>query len=468
MQIHIRIFLHFFLISAFFICAVTGFAEFGPGAFTAGAFADGASGITERNSRGNRSTANYRWNLNNDDLPMISLPEHIVGGLDLSLTYPLDNFEFPLFQSLNFNQRARKYSLMVMLKSEVSSGEASQSNDRHTFFVELLATGRDRKYSTSGKFNLVLTDRGDVKVLTSATGTVYTFAAVADGELRCSRITDRDGLALDFRYASDASLKSIADNAGRTMTFGYNDYSVASITQTWGSKKTLRQTWAIAEQIRFAHAPAAYVAPATALFAKHIPSNAVSPRYTSEMRTCDLMLAAIFGGPGAIAAANSFEPTGLHGQYPLYRGDLIADDGGLLRGHLSFAMHLYGSADATRETELYVPAGFVSHSKEPSPTDAVVLFYYPRLGNLTDVTLAVFHVKNFQLSDEGDRVRIGTIGGRGGSTASYKHSHLEFYRGHTALPALSVRVGLRIDPATVFGSTMTTPQSFIASHSFRH
>jgi len=33
-----------------------------------------------------------------------------------------------------------------------------------------------------------------------------------------------------------------------------------------------------------------------------------------------------------------------------------------------------------------------------------VRFYYPKLGNLTDVTLAVFHVADFQLVTEGDRI----------------------------------------------------------------
>jgi hypothetical protein len=116
-------------------------------------------------------------------------------------------------------------------------------------------------------------------------------------------------------------------------------------------------------------------------------------------------------------------------------------------------MHLYGSADGTGETEVFIPAGFTSHSNEPSPTDAVVTFYYPRLGNLTSVTLAVFHVANFHLSNEGERVRIGNIGGRGGSAATYRHSHLEFYRGDTGLPPMSCRVQLRIDPATIFAST---------------
>jgi hypothetical protein len=186
------------------------------------------------------------------------------------------------------------------------------------------------------------------------------------------------------------------------------------------------------------------------LSGKRIPSNAIKSSYTEKMAASDVILAGVFGGPGAIAAANGFEPAKLGSQYPRYRGDLRSDDGRLLRGHLSFAMHLYGSADGTLETDLYVPAGFVSHSEEPSPTDAVVTFYYPRLGNLTDVTLAVFHVKDFELTNVGDRVRIGHIGGRGGSIACYKHSHLEFYRGNVGLPSLRSREVLRIDPATVF------------------
>jgi len=188
-------------------------------------------------------------------------------------------------------------------------------------------------------------------------------------------------------------------------------------------------------------------------FPKRIPRNATATGYTEDMAASDAALAAIFGGPGAVAAANGFEPRHLGRQYPLYRGDLVSDDGRILRGHLSFAMHLYGSEDGTDDTYLYVPAGFASHSTTPTPTDAVVTFYYPKLGNLTDITLAVFHVANFQLGLEGTRVRIGSIGGPGGSIGTYKHSHLEFYKGLTGLPSAAARERLRIDPVSVFGSS---------------
>ena len=96
---------------------------------------------------------------------------------------------------------------------------------------------------------------------------------------------------------------------------------------------------------------------------------------------------------------------------------------------------LVRDSDGTGESDLYVPAGFTSHSSIPTQTDAAVTFYYPHLGHLTNVTVAVFHIKNFQLSVEGARVRVGSIGGPGGSAGTYRHSHIEFYHGNTGLPA---------------------------------
>lgn len=186
--------------------------------------------------------------------------------------------------------------------------------------------------------------------------------------------------------------------------------------------------------------------------AKRVPVNAVRPNYTLEMAECDRLFAEIFGASGAVAAANGFEPVGLASHYPLYRGDLRGTDGLTRRGHLSYAMHLYGSADGTGTTAVYVPDGFVSHSKTPTPSDAAITFFYPRLGHLTNITVAVFHVANFAIAREHGRIRIGEIGGRGGSYQYYKHSHIEFYRGKVGLPSAKARPALRIDPAVVFRS----------------
>jgi hypothetical protein len=427
----------FFSISTLVIASIIGFAE--AGAFTPGtnpALVRAASLLSGEVFSENESISTYHWNLNDEGLPLISLPDHLGEGLDLSLTYAMDQFQFPLFQSLYFNERVGKYILMVIPKQ-----------GRRAQFIDLEPVEGRGQFETRGESRLFLMDKGNFKLLSTSDGTVYTFEQFADGELHCSQIKDRDGLMINLRYTNNSSIDTISDPSGRTVSFSYTDDYVSSVTQTWGADPAkLTKTWAIAfrDTVNPVGVPSG--------MAKHIPKNALKPLYTDKMVASDWILAKIFGGRGAVAAANGFEPRGLGNQYPLYRGDLISDEGKLLRGHLSFAMHLYGSEDGTRQTELYVPMGVISNSSEPTPTDAAITFYYPKLGDLTDVTLAVFHVYNFHLSPEGGRMRIGSIGGPGGSIGSYRHAHIEFYRGNTGLPSTSTRVKLRIDPATVFSS----------------
>ncbi|MDQ5846173.1 MAG: hypothetical protein M3539_12865 [Acidobacteriota bacterium] len=419
---------------------------FGFAVFSLIAFSESRLFISEANVRTEDVEANaapalaYRWNLREESLPLINLPDHIAGNIDLYLTYSLDQFQFPLFQSLYFNQEAGKYILMVTTRE---GGRAE--------FIDLAPVALPGQFAASGNTNMQLADKGKVKLLRSVDGTIYTFARLADGELHCRQINDHDGFVIKFSYTKQSSIDTINDASGRTVSFSYTDDYVSSITQTWNENSAkLRKTWAIPESHHASIRRTANFVSVELEAAKRIPTNAVNPGYTPQMAASDQMLAKIFGGPGAVAAGNGFEPQRLGRQYPLYRGDLIGDDGKRRRGHLSFAMHLYGSDDGTGETQIYVPAGFTSHSEEPSPTDAAMLFYYPRLGNMSDVTLAVFHVAEFRLVIEGERIHIGQIGGRGGSIDSYRHSHVEFYRGNTGLPSAAARVKLRIDPASVF------------------
>lgn len=402
---------------------------------TAGVSAGAESASNNSTSTNANSISTYAWNLGDANLPLLSLPEHISGTVDLSITYSLDQFQFPLFQSLYFNAQAGKYILMVMPKDQ----------DRAEFINLTQVNGS--QFEATGVAGLRLEDRGAAKLLTTSDGTEYRFARFANGEFHCSRIKDHTGTIIKLKYTNDASIETIADASGRTISFGYEKNYVSSITQTWGPASVKKQTWAVGEVVFHSHS--VRVLPGVAM-AKRVPSNALAPIYTQAMVDSDSKLAAIFGGPGAVAAANGFEPVGLGSQYPLYRGDIIGEDGQKHRGHLSYAMHLYGSEDGTGATDVYVPNGFTSHSSTPTPTDAAVTFYYPQLGNLTDVTLVVFHVANFQLSYEEGRVRIGNIGGPGGSIACYRHSHLEFYHGDTGLPPAEARPGLRIDPNVVF------------------
>jgi hypothetical protein len=378
--------------------------------------------------------ATFKWNVGEKDAPLLGLSQdHLQPGFDQSLSYHATQFDFAIFKPLTFDEERGAFLLPAIAQN-------------HIAFIELTPTTTARSYSSA--VGIELLDRDSMKIVKTADGTKYLFVRYPDDEFRCASIKEPTGATLNLLYAANGlSLHGLVDSTGRSVTFNYGKHGIESLTQTWMSNlEGFTKTWSIADATpddgaKYAHAVRA---------GKFLPSNALIHDYTAEMEQSDKLLAQIFGGPNAVVGANGFEPAGLAASYPLYRGDVMGDDGMVRRGHLSYAMHIYGSADGRGDSPLYVPAGFTSHSSEPSPTDAAVIFYYPRLGNLTDVTLAVFHVTDFQLTPEGERVRIGNLGGPGGSSALYKHSHIEFYKGNVGLPAAAARAALRIDPTTVF------------------
>lgn len=391
----------------------------------------------------------FKWNLSDKESPLLGLANNqLKAGIDQSLSYPLDQLRFPIFQSLSYDDQRARFLL-----------PSFSSESKGTHFIEFAPTDKKNTYTSGDGTNLKLVDNDSMKVVATPNGTRYIFVRYPDGEFRCATIRDANGASLNLLYtANGLTLHGLVDSSGRTITFNYSSEGIRSLTQTWMADSTgLTKTWLVDDEsdgaanadVKYSHAVSSSRA-ITTLSTKAVPSNALVRQYTTAMGESDKLLAHIFGGPDAVAGANGFEPAGLASSYPLYRGDIIGDDGVERRGHLSYAMHLYGNADGTHSCPLYVPAGFTQRSDQPSPTDAVMTFYYPRLGNLTDVTLAVFHIADFQISNEGDRVRIGSIGGPGGSSASYKHSHIEFYRGNTGLLPLAERASHRIDPTTIF------------------
>jgi hypothetical protein len=383
-------------------------------------------------------TARYKWNVEGREVPLLELSaDALAKEFDQSLVYSVDGFDFPVFRALSFDEQEGRYLLPIISRES-----------REIHFVDFVRENSSNVYLSADGTNIRLVDNDTLKTFRLPSGARYLFVRYPDGEFRCATIKTAGGLTVNLLYAANGlTLRGMVDSIGRSITFSYGKDGIQSVTQTWMANSAGQaRTWKVGNQpedqiaTRFAHS--------TGL--KSMPANAVKREYTAEMEASDKLLAQIFGGPSAVVGANGFEPRGLGASYPLYRGDVIGDDGRLRLGHLSHAMHLYGSSDGRGDSAIYIPAGFTSHSAEPSPTDAAVLFYYPRLGNFTDVTLAVFHVADFHLDYEGDRVRIGKIGGRGGSTPLYKHAHIDFYRGNVSLPSASQRGTLRIDPALVF------------------
>lgn len=405
--------------------------------------ANARAGASESFDSATAETSEYKWNVDDKRSPLLGLPDaNLKPGLDRSITYPGAQFNFPIFQSLSYDEENGRYLLPSI--SRESKG---------VHFIAFEPTESKHTYVSTDGTNLKLIDNDSLKTVRTSEGTRYIFVRYPDGEFRCASIHEVGGANLSMLYtANGLMLHGVVDSTGRSLTFNYSSAGIESVTQTWmANSEGLTKTWTVGDSQIVETKSVKYSHVVGIISSKALPNNAMVRQYTAEMGASDRMLAQLFGGPGAVAGANGFEPAGLAGQYPLYRGDIVGDDGHVHRGHLSYAMHLYGSADGRGDSPLYVPAGFTSHSAQPSPTDGVMTFYYPRLGNLSDVTLAVFHIADFQISNEGERVRIGNVGGPGGGTSAYKHSHIEFYRGDSGLPALSARPGLRIDPSTVFG-----------------
>jgi hypothetical protein len=383
----------------------------------------------------------YRWNTDEKDLPLLELDgdgrleEAEVAGFG----YPMDGLSVQIFAGLRYDE-ARKVYELPLAAGGIDGAAREETN------IVFEATEKGSRYRAPGQPNLELLDNDSMKTIRTKGGSKYQFVRYPDGKFYCVLIKEASGAGLNFVYLADGCLlHAISDSLGRTITLNYSRARLVSLTETWMEKAEGKtKTWSVGapellkeEEVKYSHS-------------KIVPGNALTLQYTEEMAASDYALARMFGGPRTVAAGNGFEPAGLVGSYPFYRGDTLGDDGAIHRGHLSWSMHLYGSVDGTKESPLYVPAGFREHSAQPSPTDAVVTFYYPKLGKLTDITIAVFHVASFETVTEGARVRIGKIGGPGGSAPYYKHSHIEFYRGNCGLPKLEDRPRLRIDPSKVF------------------
>src|SRR5205807_7530152 len=324
---------------------------------------------------------NYKWNVDERQFPLLSFfSEQLKPGLDQSLSYPMDQFRFLIVETLDYDDARLRYFLPSI-----------SSDGKGVHFIEFESTQIKNNFVSIDEKRLKLTDNGAQKTIRASDGTRYVFVRYPDGEFRCAEIKDAGNNHLNFIYTSNGSmLHGVVDSAGRTITFNYADDGIVSITQTWMANATgVQKTWTVGDQSAGVSLPSNYSrAPRFTSF-KRVPANAVVQEYTAEMTASDKVLAQVFGGPNAVAAGNGFEPAGLADSYPRYRGDIIGDDGKLRRGHLSYAVHLYGNSNGTGDSPLYIPTGFTLHSTQPSPTDAAVTFYYPTLGNLTDVTLAV-------------------------------------------------------------------------------
>lgn len=182
------------------------------------------------------------------------------------------------------------------------------------------------------------------------------------------------------------------------------------------------------------------------------------PQNTAQTQTpCEQKLASIFGGRDAVMRTrydSEGQPRGRNPELAARVAGNTAQMGTPVfdAEHLYNFPHLSGNIAGTENTGIYVPVGFDARSVTgPTQRDAVVTLYYPSI----DFTLAIFHVGNFGIrrNDRNDAgsIRIGTTGGRGGSSADRDparpnlHSHFELWNGRTGyLPPGEARNAARI------------------------
>ena len=170
------------------------------------------------------SAAAFKWNVGDRELPLLGLPNsHLTPGLDQSLSYPLDQFSFPIFQALNYNDEHTRYVLPSF------SGES-----KRVHFIEFAPSESKNTYTSIDGSNIKLIDNDNMKVVRTSDGTKYIFVRYADGEFKCASIRDPSGASLNLLYtANGLLLHGLVDSSGRTITFNYASDGIRSITQTW-------------------------------------------------------------------------------------------------------------------------------------------------------------------------------------------------------------------------------------------
>ena len=140
--------------------------------------------------------------------------------------------------------------------------------------------------------------------------------------------------------------------------------------------------------------------------------------------TCDAKLAGIFGGEGAVAAGSGYEPSTLKGSY---------NQGGNWRGHVYRFLHVYPNATGTATnpaTGIYIPLDKGNKVPKVVPynfpkDEGGYKIHYNQLGNLQNVNLYVYHVTNFKVRREGNKIRIGDFETKQVySPIDYFHIHL--------------------------------------------
>ena len=105
----------------------------------------------------------FKWNVSDKGLPLLGLPNtRLTPGLDQSLSYPLGQFSFPIFQALNYDEEHARYLLPSL---------STESKGVH--FIEFAPGERKNTFTSIDGANLTLIDNDSMKVVRTNDGARY-------------------------------------------------------------------------------------------------------------------------------------------------------------------------------------------------------------------------------------------------------------------------------------------------------
>src|SRR5256884_7282085 len=98
---------------------------------------------------------NYKWNVDERQFPLLSFfSEHLKPGLDQSLSYPMDQFRFLIFETLDYDDARARYFLPSI------SGDG-----KGVHFIEFAPTQNKNNFVSIDEKKLRLVDDGSQKTI---------------------------------------------------------------------------------------------------------------------------------------------------------------------------------------------------------------------------------------------------------------------------------------------------------------
>ena len=184
----------------------------------------------------NLLSRNFNWSL-----PLVSLPGR--ANMDLRLTLSYNSLVWTKIGSnaISFNDDNGFPGPGFRIGFPVIQGRYFNNQAGKEAYLMISPDGGRRELRQVGATTSVLFESADsshllfnstTKILQTTDGTQLSYAE-HDGELKCTKIKDRNGNFISINYNAAGQISTVTDTLNRVVTFNYTDGWLTSITQVW-------------------------------------------------------------------------------------------------------------------------------------------------------------------------------------------------------------------------------------------